>query len=161
MKTHVQIAWNRFVLVTVVVSACARLHRIHFLALLAESPQLSSLWSRFRRFRRVSKGRRRCPGNASLNSGSVFSHWGGVQQAAVELGPEEARVRVLLHQAVDDPLGVVEAEPRGRRHVPPDQLSGLVIDVDLQDEKLSAIADCDGAEDGVLPLWQHQPGCSF
>lgn len=94
---------------------------------------------------------------------SLFSHprlCGGLQQAAVEVGPEEARVRVFLHQAVDDPLGVVEAEPRGRRQVPPDQLSGLVIDVDLREEALSVVAGYDRAEGGVLPLWQRPPGCS-
>lgn len=68
-------------------------------------------------------------------------HRGGVQQAAVDVGPQEARVRVFLHEAVDDPLGVVEADPCGRRHVPPDQVSGRVVDVDLREETPLAIAD--------------------
>lgn len=59
----------------------------------------------------------------------------------VDVGPQEARVRVLLHEVVDDPLGVVKALSGGRRHVPPDQVSGLVINVDLWEESLLRTAD--------------------
>lgn len=66
--------------------------------------------------------------------GSLCFHWlrHGPQQSAVKVWHEESWVGVLLHEAVDDPLGVVEAH-RGRRlDVPSDHVSGFVVYVDLE-----------------------------
>lgn len=63
-------------------------------------------------------------------------HWfsSRVHQGLINVRPEETRVGVPLHQLIDNLLGFIEAHCGGRMNVPPDQLSRLVIDVDLESE---------------------------
>ena len=56
----------------------------------------------------------------------------GLQEASVNVRAQEPRVRVSLHQAVDDLLSVVEAAQRGSLHTSLDLLSSVVVDVDLE-----------------------------
>lgn len=53
----------------------------------------------------------------------------------IDVRPQETWVRVPLHEVVDDPLGIVKAHCGGRLNVPSDQVSGLVINVDLEAEE--------------------------
>lgn len=55
----------------------------------------------------------------------------GADQSLVDVGPEETRVGVSLHQPKHDPLGLVKTHRGGGFHIPADQISGLVVDVDL------------------------------
>lgn len=69
--------------------------------------------------------------------GSLCLHWlrHGPQQSAVEVWHEESWVGVFLHEAVDDPLSIVEAHRGGRLDVPSDHVSGFVVYVDLEAER--------------------------
>lgn len=101
-----------------------------------------------------------------------WSHWlrHGLQQSAVEVGHEESRVGVLLHEAEDDPLGVVEAQRGGRLDVPSDHVSGFVVNVDLKVKERKAVSGgrnpkvMGGLSEGAAavrpPLSQPRPGCS-
>lgn len=70
------------------------------------------------------------PTEASSSLGGV----GGqvFQESSVNVRAQEARVRVSLHEAVDDLLGVVKAVQGRGLDVPLDLLSGVIVNVDLE-----------------------------
>lgn len=101
--------------------------------------------------------------------GFLWFHWlrHGPQQSAVEVRHEEAWVGVLLHEAVDDSLGIVEAHRGGRLNVPSDHVSGFVVYVDLAKRKdltspwtnsrSRKVIESDGVRS---PLSQPRPECN-
>lgn len=72
--------------------------------------------------------------NLSSNSGQIWHH--GVEpllvgQVPVEVRAQEARVRVLLHEAIDPVLGQVKGHCRGALQVLLRDLSGVGVQIHL------------------------------
>lgn len=102
--------------------------------------------------------------------GFLCFHWlrHGAQQSAVEVRHEESWVGVLLHEAVDDSLGIVEAHRGGRLNVPSDHVSGFVVYVDLKAKRKALTSPWTNStrrkvieSDGIRsPLSQPRPECN-
>lgn len=56
-------------------------------------------------------------------------------QRVVKVRAQKSRIGVFLHEAVHNPLGLIETGSVGCLHFLPDEVSGLVVNVNLEKYK--------------------------